>query len=230
MRSFSACLLCLLLSACSGLPTVTPAPAGFYRVQPGDTLYRIAQQHGQSVSNLSNWNKLSNPSSINSGQLLRISPPPGNPLRTAKPPPDSTSERSAATSSAPAASADIRVSIRLRWPLTGNILARFNGNSNKGIDIAGKEGDVVQAAAAGTVVYAGKGIRAYGNLLIIKHGNDYLTAYAHNRELMVKEGQRVTQGQQVATVGHSGASRDMLHFELRHQGKAIDPLSALPAQ
>jgi murein DD-endopeptidase MepM/ murein hydrolase activator NlpD len=80
------------------------------------------------------------------------------------------------------------------------------------------------------VAYAGKGIRAYGNLLIIKHGNDYLTAYAHNQTLLVKEGQTVQAGQQIATVGHTGSNRDMLHFELRCQGQAIDPLSALPAQ
>lgn len=214
-------LLIMLMTACSTLPDYPPAPAGFYRVQPGDTLYRIAVKHRQSVGNLVNWNQLKDPSSINAGQLLRISPQnssgPSQPRPTAKPAPT--------TPSRPAA-----ISIALQWPVRGVVIGKFNGNNNKGIDIAGKEGEPVRAAAGGTVAYAGKGIRAYGNLLIIKHGNDYLTAYAHNQTLLVKEGQTVQAGQQIATLGHSGSSRDMLHFELRRQGKAIDPLSALPAQ
>ena len=215
-------LLILLISACSTLPDYPPAPAGFYRVQPGDTLYRIALKHRQSVGNLVSWNQLKDPSSINAGQLLRVSPQqtassPSQAKPSAKPVPS--------TPARPAVSA-----ITLQWPATGQVIGKFNGSSNKGIDIAGKAGDPVRAAASGTVAYAGKGIRAYGNLLIVKHGNDYLTAYAHNQTLMVKEGQTVKAGQQIATLGRSGSTRDMLHFELRRQGKAIDPLSALPAQ
>ncbi len=215
-------LLILVMTACSTLPDYPPAPAGFYRVQPGDTLYRIALKHRQSVGNLVSWNQLKDPSSINAGQLLRISPQqtassPSQAKPSAKPVPS--------TPARPAVSA-----ITLQWPAIGQVIGKFNGSSNKGIDIAGKAGDPVRAAASGTVAYAGKGIRAYGNLLIIKHGNDYLTAYAHNQTLMVKEGQTVKAGQQIATLGRSGSTRDMLHFELRRQGKAIDPLSALPAQ
>lgn len=215
-------LLILVMTACSTLPDYPPAPAGFYRVQPGDTLYRIALKHRQSVGNLVSWNQLKDPSSINAGQLLRVSPQqtassPSQAKPTTKPVPS--------TPARPAVSA-----ITLQWPATGQVIGKFNGSSNKGIDIAGKAGDPVRAAASGTVAYAGKGIRAYGNLLIIKHGNDYLTAYAHNQTLLVKEGQAVKAGQQIATLGRSGSTRDMLHFELRRQGKAIDPLSALPAQ
>jgi len=215
-------LLILLISACSTLPDYPPAPAGFYRVQPGDTLYRIALKHRQSVGNLVSWNQLKDPSSINAGQLLRVSP-----QQTASSPSQAkpTTKPTPSTPARPAVSA-----ITLQWPATGQVIGKFNGSSNKGIDIAGKAGDPVRAAASGTVAYAGKGIRAYGNLLIIKHGNDYLTAYAHNQTLMVKEGQTVKAGQQIATLGRSGTTRDMLHFELRRQGKAIDPLSALPAQ
>uniref|UniRef100_A0A8W7PFV4 LysM domain-containing protein n=1 Tax=Anopheles coluzzii TaxID=1518534 RepID=A0A8W7PFV4_ANOCL len=186
-------LLIMVMSACSTLPDYPPAPAGFYRVQPGDTLYRIALKHRQSVGNLVSWNQLKDPSSINAGQLLRVSPQqtassPGQARPTAKPAPS--------TPARPAVSA-----ITLQWPATGQVIGKFNGNSNKGIDIAGKAGDPVRAAASGTVAYAGKGIRAYGNLLIIKHGNDYLTAYAHNQTLLVKEGQAVKAGQQIATLG-----------------------------
>lgn len=214
-------LLILVITACSTLPDYPPAPAGFYRVQPGDTLYRIALKHRQSVGNLVNWNQLKDPASINAGQLLRISPQATSSSTQAKPP----VKPAPSTPPRPAASA-----ITLQWPATGRLIGKFNGSSNKGIDIAGKAGDPVRAAASGTVAYAGKGIRAYGNLLIIKHGNDYLTAYAHNQTLLVKEGQTVKAGQQIATLGRSGSTRDMLHFELRRQGKAIDPLSALPAQ
>lgn len=218
-------LLLLVLSACNTLPDYPPAPAGYYRVQPGDTLYRIALRHRQSISNLVSWNQLQDPASINAGQLLRISPQasssPAQPKAAASPP----VKLAPNTPTRPAASV-----ITLQWPATGRLIGKFNGSSNKGIDIAGTAGDPVRAAASGTVAYAGKGIRAYGNLLIIKHGNDYLTAYAHNQTLLVKEGQTVKAGQQIATLGRSGSTRDMLHFELRRQGKAIDPLSALPAQ
>ncbi|WP_159879264.1 MULTISPECIES: peptidoglycan DD-metalloendopeptidase family protein [Aquitalea] len=216
------CCLLLLLSACTALPDYPPAPAGFYRVRPGDTLYRIALNHHQSVGNLVAWNKLPDPASINAGQLLRISP-----ANTGQPKPTASST---GKTQAPATTRPASAVIALQWPVRGTLLGKFNGSSNKGIDIAGKAGDPVRAAASGTVAYAGKGIRAYGNLLIIKHGNDYLTAYAHNQTLLVKEGQTVQAGQQIATLGHSGSSHDMLHFELRRQGKAIDPLSALPAQ
>jgi lipoprotein YgeR len=214
-------LLILVMSACSTLPDYPPAPAGFYRVQPGDTLYRIALKHRQSVGNLVSWNQLKDPASINAGQLLRISPQASNSPAQTKPPVKPTPS----PPTRPTASA-----ITLQWPATGRLIGKFNGSSNKGIDIAGKAGDPVRAAASGTVAYAGKGIRAYGNLLIIKHGNDYLTAYAHNQTLLVKEGQTVKAGQQIATLGRSGSTRDMLHFELRHQGRATDPLAALPAQ
>lgn len=216
------CCLLLLLSACTALPDYPAAPAGFYRVRPGDTLYRIAVNHHQSVANLVAWNKLSDPASINAGQLLRISPSNTGQAK-------STASGSGKTP-APAATRPASAVIALQWPVRGTLIGKFNGNSNKGIDIAGKAGDPVRAAASGTVAYAGKGIRAYGNLLIIKHGNDYLTAYAHNQTLLVKEGQAVKTGEQIATLGHSGSNRDMLHFELRRQGQAIDPLSALPPQ
>jgi murein DD-endopeptidase MepM/ murein hydrolase activator NlpD len=101
---------------------------------------------------------------------------------------------------------------------------------NKGIDIAGKLGDSVMAAADGRVVYAGAGLRGYGNLIILKHSNTYLTAYAHNQALLVKEEQTVKQGQKIAEMGNSDADRIKLHFELRRQGKPVDPLKFLPAR
>ena len=224
MRHFVILSCLLALTACSSIPDTAPAPTGFYRVRPGDTLYRIALNQQQSLPKLVAWNKQKDPSSISVGQLLRVTPP----VTASKVPTPTPSTATVTENKNPVVRAPL--AIRLQWPLRGVVITRFNGNSNKGIDIEGKAGDPVHAAAGGTVAYAGKGIRAYGNLLIIKHGNDYLTAYAHNQTLLVKEGQTVQTGQQIATVGRTGSNRDMLHFELRRQGRAIDPLSALPAQ
>ena len=120
--------------------------------------------------------------------------------------------------------------ISLIWPTQGSVIRGFDGKSSKGIDIAGASGTQIVAAAAGTVVYAGNGLRGYGNLLIIKHNADYLTAYAHNRALLVKEGQSITQGQAIAEMGDTDTNRVMLHFELRYKGSSIDPSRYLPAR
>ena len=121
------------------------------------------------------------------------------------------------------------------WPAPGKTLTSFveggaGKESNKGIDIDGKAGEPVQAAAAGKVVYVGSGLRGYGNLVIVRHNAAYLSAYAHNSKILVKEGQAVTKGQKIAEIGSSDADQAKLHFEIRHQGKPVDPLSYLPAR
>jgi murein DD-endopeptidase MepM/ murein hydrolase activator NlpD len=110
------------------------------------------------------------------------------------------------------------------------VIRGFDGRNSKGLDIANAPGTPIVAAASGTVVYAGNGLRGYGNLLIIKHDADYLTAYAHNRALFVKEGETIAQGQKIAEMGSTDSDRSMLHFELRYQGKSIDPAANLPAR
>lgn len=115
-----------------------------------------------------------------------------------------------------------------QWPAGGQILARFDEATNKGVSIAGNPGDPVRASKAGSVVYSGSGLRGYGKLVIIKHDDDYLTAYAHNQTLLVKEGDNVTQGQQVAELGSTDADRPKLHFEIRRQGRPVDPMQYLP--
>ncbi|MCA3218130.1 MAG: peptidoglycan DD-metalloendopeptidase family protein [Burkholderiales bacterium] len=114
------------------------------------------------------------------------------------------------------------------WPIEGKVIETFNETRNKGIDIAGKEGDPVMAAADGQVVYIGSGLRGYGNLVIVKHDDDYVTAYAHNRQILVKQGQSVSRGQRIAELGKTDAELPKLHFEIRRQGKPIDPLTVLP--
>ena len=119
--------------------------------------------------------------------------------------------------------------IEWSWPLAGAVLAPFNESSNKGIDIAGKLGESIGAAAAGKVVYAGSGLRGYGKLVIVRHSADYLSAYAHAKEIMVKEGQTVTRLQKIAEVGDTDADRVKLHFEVRYRGAPVDPQKHLPA-
>jgi len=218
------------LAACGSAP-VGP---GFYRVERGDTLYKVARSNRTSVQNIVRWNNLSNPDSIEVGQVLRVSPPPGTATAsTGSSRSSSSASASAGTSSSSrSAAADTpsapASSISLIWPATGNVIRGFDGNNSKGIDIANAAGTPVFAAAGGTVVYASNGLRGYGNLLIIKHNADYLTAYAHNRALLVKEGETVQQGQKIAEMGDSDNDRVMLHFELRYAGRSIDPARSLP--
>ena len=116
------------------------------------------------------------------------------------------------------------------WPSEGRVIATFDDGRNKGLDIAGKAGQPVVAAGSGKVMYAGSGIRGYGNLVIVKHSNSLLSAYAHNRKIVVKEGDNVTKGQLIAEMGDSDADLVKLHFEIRQQGKPVDPTRFLPVR
>ena len=116
------------------------------------------------------------------------------------------------------------------WPASGKVIETFEEPRNKGIDIAGKEGDPVLAASDGTVVYSGSGLRGYGNLIILKHTDDFVSAYAHNSQILVKQGQAVKRGQRIADMGRTDADQPKLHFEIRQQGKPVDPQKFLPAR
>ena len=226
---------------------------GFYSVRPGDTLTKIALDHGQAWRDIAKWNGLDNPNMIEVDQVLRVAPPvmelaanrQTKPVMAQNPTPASTSTSNTPTptaSSAPAssasnaatnASAPVNVSddgMTFAWPHPGPVLAGFDEAKNKGLDFAGKAGDPVLAAGDGKVVYAGSGLRGYGNLVILKHNNTYLTAYAHNQTLLVKEDQSVTKGQRIADMGSSDSDRVKLHFEIRKQGKPVDPAKLLPAR
>lgn len=236
----------------SGSPTVMAQPMpgvenmgkpGYYTVKPGDTLIRIGMDHGQSWRDLVRWNSLSNPNLIETGQVLRVMPPnqdtgvvvrpvlssapvQATPASAVASAPSSSKSTSAA---APAVADSAEEALLFKWPTRGNLLAGFDEVKNKGLDIAGKAGDPVLAAADGRVVYAGSGLRGYGNLIILKHNNTYLTAYAHNQTLLVKEDQVIKQGQKIAEMGNSDADQVKLHFEIRRQGKPVDPAKYLPA-
>jgi lipoprotein NlpD len=216
--------------------------AGFYTVKPGDTLTRIALDSGQSPQDVVRWNHIENPNRIEVGQVLRVLPPAEGDV-VVKP---VTKPSITTTAAGPVASAPVVVesassaaatrplpvdgTISWLWPAGGAVLAGFDEVKNKGVDIGGAAGDPVLAAADGRVVYVGAGLRGYGNLIILKHDNVYLTAYAHNRSLLVKEDQSVLKGQKIAEMGSSDTDRVKLHFEVRRQGKPVDPVKYLPAR
>ncbi len=229
---------------------------GYYTVKPGDTMIRIGLESGQNWKDLVKWNDLENANVIEVGQVLRVVPPGENasgvstrpvtvakaetrPL-DAKPAPaaasgSATSAPAAAPAVAPAAAVASPAAPRTgdddvnwMWPAAGPVSSVFEEGKSKGLGIAGKLGDPVLAAADGRVVYAGSGLRGYGNLVILKHNATYLTAYAHNQTLLVKEDQTVKRGQKIAEMGNTDSDRVLLHFEIRRQGKPVDPAKLLP--
>ena len=206
---------------------------GYYTVKPGDTLIRIGMDNGQSWRDIIRWNKLDNPNLIETGQVLRVAPPAPE-VVVARPATSSTATAPTPVASAPvapvpAAPSAAEDAISFQWPARGNLISGFDESKNKGLDIGGKAGDAVLAAADGRVVYAGAGLRGYGNLIILKHNNTYLTAYAHNQTLLVKEDQVIKRGQKIAEMGNSDADQVKLHFEIRRQGKPVDPAKYLSA-
>jgi lipoprotein NlpD len=212
-------------------------PQGFYTVQRGDTLYSIALEHGHEYREVAQWNSLDDPTKISVGQVLRVSPPPGPPPQPAVSLGQGRSSggriESRPIASAPAATQAAKSvakeepkleagPLTFAWPVKGKVVAGFAEPRQKGIDIAGKSGDPVIAAAAGRVTYVGSGIPGLGKLIVIKHDQGYLTVYAHNRELLVKEQQSVARGQKIAELG------EKLHFQIRKGSAAVDPLLYLP--
>ena len=322
IRVLAPLAIALVMAGCKSQP---PAPAvdrstssmarpaapavggpGYYTVKKGDTLYRIALEHGQDYRDVVAWNNITNPDVIKEGQVLRVAPPgatpvtageavvaqpvvttpvvesrpldapgkvtPGTPSpvagdglkreprggkepysdeayarlnrpgeTVAKPPvvavdpkpepkpevqPEAKPEPKAEPRPEPAAVGPDDVA--WQWPSSGKVISSFSDSGNKGIDFGGKAGDPVVAAADGKVVYVGTGIRGFGQLLIVKHNATFLSAYAHNRKILVAEGQQVTRGQKVAEMGNTDSEIVKLHFEIRKQGKPTDPVAFLP--
>jgi lipoprotein NlpD len=203
---------------------------GYYTVRPGDTLYRIGLDTGQGWRDLQLWNAINDPNNIEVGQVIRVAPPPGTSVTpVASGPVASRPVEPAPTTPPPAASTPAVANLfSAVWPANGPVTVAFDENKNKGISIAGKAGDPVVAAADGRVVVSGAVIRGLGNLVVLQHPNGFLTAYAHNQSLLVKEDQTVRQGQRIATMGSSDSDTVRLHFEVRRQGKPVDPVAFLP--
>jgi lipoprotein NlpD len=239
-----AALALLALAACSstvvregGTRASTPKYGATAVVRRGDNLYRIATSNGISTLDLATWNNIRPPYTIYPGQRLRLYPSDGRrTASTSSPPKAGSSTRPATTTRpTPATSTPPRPASALspftwRWPTAGQLVGTYAaGNpTRQGIDIAGTGGQPVRAAADGVVVYSGSGLVGYGELVIVKHNDEWLSAYGHNRARLVNEGEVVKAGQQIAEMGRSGAARDMLHFEIRYNGKPVDPLGYLP--
>jgi lipoprotein NlpD len=246
-----AVVLVALLAGCAsqtpapvfGWSENAPAPAGYYRVRRGDTLSEVAEHLKLDFSVLAGWNHLAPPYPIVSGGLLRITPPTDSEQAASA----TAAQSSGANESAPA---DGRVAggavpagrgkaagtpsaaaaeLHWQWPLRGPVLQTFvrGDRLRSGIRIGGRPGARVVAAEAGEVVYSGSGLKGYGNLIIVKHNKNYLSAYGFNRRLLVAEGTWVKRGQPVAEVGQKGGAW-LLHFEIRRRGTAVNPLAYLP--
>ena len=217
-------------------PAATPAaPDGYYAVKRGDTLYSIALEHGADYRELAQWNSLDDPTKLRVGQVLLVKPPPQpsvvigsgrhggriesraiDPPSVQKPPP---------AAPAPVAREEPKLEVaplQFLWPVKGKLLAGFAEPRQKGIDIEGRIGDPVIAAAAGRVTYVGSGIPGLGKLVVIRHDQGFITVYAHNKDILVKEQQAVARGQRIAELG------EKLHFQIRKGAAAVDPLLYLP--
>lgn len=250
LRTVALSILVLLLSACGSSEVVRqggaaqapqrivsqPKYGATVVVQRGDTLYRIAVNNRISPLDLALWNRVAPPYTIYPGQRLRLYPSGSSsraPVTRAparNPPAGAAPRPTQPVTAAPVASAPAVSPVAWRWPAEGDLVGRFIAGeaTRQGIDIAGSSGQAVRSAGDGVIVYSGSGLVGYGELIIVKHNDAWLSAYGHNRARLVNEGQLVKAGQQIAEMGRSGAVRDMLHFEIRFNGKPVDPLQYLP--
>ena len=322
IRVFAPLVSAMLLAGCMSQPpaptvdrssgqmrpsaAATPSGPGYYTVKRGDTLYRIALEHGQDYKDVAAWNNITNAGSIREGQVLRVAPPgaatavaggavvaqpvvtapvvetqsldatgkvvsspastttspssdglkreprggkepysdeayarlnrsgetaPKTTLAAVDPKPEPKTESPPEAKPEPKAEPATATGpddVAWQWPSSGKVMSPYSDSGNKGLDFGGKSGDPVQAAADGKVVYAGAGLRGYGELVIVKHNATFLSAYAHNRKILVKEGQQVTRGQKIAEMGSTDSDSVKLHFEIRKQGKPTDPSLYLP--
>ena len=229
-------------------PPAISAPsiaADSYTVKRGDTLYSIALEHGADYREVAQWNSLDDPSKLRVGQVLRVKAPPQQQQQVqvgagpasagrveSRPLGGGPEQKPAPEPQKSAAREEPRLlesqPLQFIWPAKGKVLAGFAEPRRKGIDIDGKLGDPVNAAAAGRVTYVGSGIPGLGKLVVIRHDQGFITVYAHNKDVLVKEQQSVTRGQKIAELGSSDAERPKLHFQIRKGASAVDPLLYLP--
>lgn len=234
----------------SSAPSAPAATDGrTYVVQPGDTLYKIAQMHGTDVPSIAMANNITDPSQLRVGQSLLVggnatvatttpTAPVTKPVTTATTTPVATETPASTATETPSAAGAVATSsprasdanlINWGWPTNGTLIQGFSA-STKGIDLQGTIGDPIHAAAGGKVMYAGNGVRGLGNLILLGHSNGFITAYAHNDSLLVKTGEEIQKGQKIATLGQTDTSSPRLHFEIRRRGTPVNPMSYLPSR
>jgi lipoprotein NlpD len=205
-------------------------------VQAGDTLYGISFRAGLNYKEVAGWNGIDEPYTIKIGQRIRLTPANTSSSKTGtakvanKAPSKTKSVTTPPTSTSSQPLVSVESSINWQWPTKGELIGLYisGDKTNQGINIAGKAGQKIVAAADGVVVYSGAGLIGYGELLIIKHNSEWISAYAHNEKRLIAEGVKVKAGQHIADMGRTGAVTDMLHFEIRRNGKPVDPLLYLP--
>jgi lipoprotein NlpD len=222
-------------------PSTTSRP-GYYRIKRGDTIYSIAWRYGFDYREFASWNNISYPYQIHAGQYLSIQRPvttsPAKryvrtePVKQSKPRVVTATNKKKIPNAKKISKNETYSNLKLRWqwPTKGRVRSRFKrgDQSRKGVVLSGQLGQGIKAAEAGTVVYSGSGLIGYGKLIIIKHNKNYLSAYGHNRKLMVREGDRVKKGTHIADMGKNGSGKTVLHFEIRRNGIPVDPLPLLP--
>jgi lipoprotein NlpD len=200
----------------------------YYVVERGDTLYSIGLRSGHGYQRLAQWNRLPPPYVLAIGRKLKLFNSDRGYSAVAAINPIKKNGHNSQKKSVFSDNNKIVLKLDWQWPIEGKVIKNFTQSNNKGIDISGKAGQAVSAAEAGKVAYSGKGLIGYDNLLIIKHNERYLSAYANNNRLLVSEGQTIKKGQVIGYVGKTGPGQTSLHFEIRNNGKSVNPLNYLP--
>jgi lipoprotein NlpD len=219
-----AVFMAMALAACGPPVRWDKSQPDSHIVRQGETLFSIAFRYGKDPADVARWNKLGNGSLIYPGQVIHLIPPSGQSARTSSPSQSSPPKSLPTIPAQPPPPWD--------WPTRGTVSVGFGGNpgTGTGILIDGKAGQPILAAAPGRVVYAGSGLIGYGELIILKHNDTYLSAYGYNASLLVKEGQIIKKGQRIATMGEGPERKPRLHFEIRRNGKPVNPRQYLPAR
>jgi lipoprotein NlpD len=225
LQHIVALAVLLLIAGCGPKTRWDHTPREEHIVRTGETLFSISWRYGEDPRNLARWNRLGDGSLIHPGQVIRLTPPSGERR-------SSSASGSKSADSRPLPPIPTQPAPPWNWPVTGKVTVEFGDRpgTGTGILIDGTAGQSIKSAAAGTVVYSGSGLIGYGELIIVKHNDTYLSAYGHNASLLVTEGQAVKKGQEIATMGEGPGAKPRLHFEIRRNGKPVNPRQYLPAR
>ena len=229
----SGCFRFVKYESGNNLPRTFSKSVTHHHVKAGETLYSIAFEYGRDPRDVARWNRIPRPYTIFPKQKLRIIPIRGDQKKPTKQSRQNETRRTSTkrvVSKEPKTRYVSNAKLKWSWPTKGKVVSTFSlrDPGRRGIDIVGRKGQAVNAAASGKVVYKGNGLRGYGNLIIIKHNDTYFSAYAHTENVVVKEDEKVKLGQRIADMGNTSSEKTKLHFEIRRNGKPVNPLRSLP--